>query len=56
MEDIKKGKLKLTGTQYKDSIDYVPTTMEESMTFMQQVVDEMELRGKKTSNKTLVGK
>ena len=54
MENInKKGKLKLTGSQYQNSIDFNPTTMEESMEFMQNVVDEMELRERSTANKSL---
>ena len=54
MENIEKnGKVKLTGSQYKHSIDYSPTTMEESMNYMQQVVAEIELREKSTANKTL---
>ena len=54
IENIEKnGKLKLTKSQYKNSIAYSPTTMEESMEYMQQVVAEMELREKNTANKTL---
>ena len=42
VENIEKsGKLKLIGSQYKKSIDYSPTTMKESMEFMQQVVAEI---------------
>ena len=47
------GKLKLVGSQHKNSIDYVPASMDESIESMQDVVKEMELRKLPTVNKTV---
>ena len=54
MGDIEKqGKLKIVVSKLKNSIDYVPSTRDECLIYMQQIVAEMELRNKCTANKTL---
>ena len=49
----KKGKLKLTSPEDKNSIGYVPDDIDKSMDFAQQIVCEMELRKKCTADKTI---
>ena len=48
-----KGKLKFIGSQYKNSIDYVPTTMEESLQFMANFMHELNIRDFTTAEKSL---
>ena len=54
MEEVgKRGKLKLNGSQYKNSIDYVPVDVPEGLAFMNLLVTEMEIRQKVTAGKTI---
>ena len=54
MEDIRKqGKIKLVGYQLKNSVDCIPTTGDKYIEYTQQIVAEMELQNKCTTNKTL---
>ena len=54
MELVRKdSKLKLVGAQFRHSIDYVPQDLQESMSFLQSLVTELQLWGKSTANKSL---
>ena len=47
------GKLKIIGSQYQNSIDYIPATMEESLQCMANVMHELNIRGRATAEKSL---
>lgn len=54
MEEVGKGgKLKLNGSQHKNSIVYPPADMVESFTFMRTLVAEMKTCQKVISRKTI---
>ena len=54
IEEVKKhGKLKLVGLQFKHSIDYEPSNIEESMTFVQVLANEMRIRNLATAGKSV---
>ena len=54
MEKIEaEGKLKLSGAQSKDSIDYVPVNIDESIEFLRILRKEMELQNLATAGKTV---
>ena len=46
------GKLKLIGSQFKNSVDYVLSDITESIEFSQAVVHELQIRGLDTARKT----
>ena len=51
MEEVENsGKLKLTGSQFKNSIDYVPIDIAESTAYVQSVVHEMGIRNLSTAD------
>ena len=49
----KSAKLKLVGTQFKHSIDYLPADIEETMAFVQDLAHEMEIRNLETAGESV---
>lgn len=53
LEKVKRsGKLKLKGSQFKDSIDYVPAHIEEIVAYLEVLGKEMEIRDLPTADKS----
>ena len=54
MKKVRKfGKLKLIDSQFKNSIDYIPANMKESMEFIASLMHEMSIRDKSPAGKSV---
>ena len=54
MEKVRKySKLKLSDSQYENSIDYLPANMEEIMEFIGLLMDEMIIRDRSPAGKSV---